>query len=100
MSAHRLRIEIAPRARRDIRSIRLYGLAHWDEHRADSYSEAIQESFERIRENPQLGIVRKDLVPGLRAHRVNRHVIFYRINDDVIEVVRILHERQDASSTL
>lgn len=100
MSAHKLRLEIAPRAQQDIRNIRLFGLQHWDEHRANIYLAAITARFEIIHDNPELGIARGDLVPGLRAHRVERHVIFYRIREDVIEIIRVLHERQDVISAV
>ena len=35
------------------------------------------------------------LFPGCRVRPVERHVLYYRILGDVIEVVRILHERVD-----
>jgi hypothetical protein len=36
MSARRLRLELAPRAQRDILGIRLYSVEHWGEEQADT----------------------------------------------------------------
>jgi hypothetical protein len=33
----------------------------------------------------------------LRSRLVEHHVVYYRVHSDVIEIVRILHERFDAA---
>jgi toxin ParE1/3/4 len=34
-------------------------------------------------------------MPGIRSLSAESHVIFYRVREGVIEIVRVLHGRQD-----
>lgn len=97
MSVPKPRLTIAPRAQRDIRSIRLYGLKQWGEARADAYLAALTSGFERLQDHPMIGQARDDLGSDLRGWTVEHHVLYYRVKDDLIEVVRILHQRADPS---
>jgi toxin ParE1/3/4 len=45
--------------------------------------------------HPQLGSVRNDLAPGLRNIRAGQHVVFYRVDERSIRIVRILHAKMD-----
>ena len=40
---------------------------------------------------------RDDLADGSRAFRVAKHLIFYRVSGDSMEIARILHESMDFS---
>jgi toxin ParE1/3/4 len=35
------------------------------------------------------------LIPGLRSAIARPYTVFYRIRDDDVDIVRILHERRD-----
>ena len=37
---------------------------------------------------------------GYRASKVKSHLIFYRVKDDRVEIIRILHERMDIDTRL
>jgi plasmid stabilization system protein ParE len=76
MSAPRPGLIIAPRAQRDFRSIRLYGLREWGTARADAYQAALVKGFERSRDYPPIGKARDDLEPGLRTWPAQHHVLF------------------------
>ncbi|MEA2585180.1 MAG: toxin ParE1/3/4 [Thermomicrobiales bacterium] len=67
-------------------------------HQANAYHAALRSGIEALRDNPQLGVAREVLYPGLRSHPVEVHVLYYRIQGNVIEIVRILHSRQDADA--
>jgi toxin ParE1/3/4 len=62
---------------------------------ADDLLREIDRIGEGIRENPLLSRQRDELLPGLRSVIVRPHVIFFRIGDSVVEVVRVLHGRRD-----
>lgn len=53
-----------------------------------------------IAENPWMGRARPDLQKGLRAFPHGSHTIFWRLHDDAIEIVRVLHQRQDVEREL
>lgn len=48
-----------------------------------------------IAENPLMGRRRPDLQKGLRGFPHGSYTIFWRLHDDVVEIVRVLHQRQD-----
>jgi toxin ParE1/3/4 len=51
--------------------------------------------------NPTIGRACNDVRPGYRKHAVGSHTLYYRIgSDDVIDVVRVLHQRMDADRHL
>ena len=49
-----------------------------------------------IAENPWMGRARSDLRKGLRAFPHGQYTIFWRPHVHRIDVVRVLHQRQDA----
>ena len=53
----------------------------------------LDEAVKSIGENPNLGHGSTDLSPTHRLYLVGSHVIVYRIQDDLISVVRVLHQR-------
>jgi toxin ParE1/3/4 len=49
----------------------------------------------RLSEHAFVGRPRDELTPGLRSVLVHPHVIFYRVADERVEIVRVLHQRRD-----
>ncbi len=47
-----------------------------------------------------MGRSRDDLGHGIRSHSVEQHVIFYRVRDDVLHVVRILRGKMESVGRL
>ena len=62
---------------------------------ADKYVRAIVSRFPTLASMPHLGRERPELSPGLRSFAVGHHVIFYRLFDDGLEVVRVLDGVRD-----
>ncbi len=100
MSAHRSRLQLSAQARRDITGIRAYSRQQWGEQQANAYSATLARGFEALRDNPDLGVTRDDLAPGIRSLLVEQHRIIYRIKGDVIRVLRVVHYRQDESQQI
>jgi toxin ParE1/3/4 len=48
-----------------------------------------------LEEHPLAGRSRDEIRSGLRSLVANPHVVFYRVTDDVVEIVRVLDGRQD-----
>lgn len=44
---------------------------------------------------PEIGRTRPEIAPGLRSTLVNPYVIFYRLEGDDVQILRILHGKQD-----
>lgn len=45
--------------------------------------------------HPRLGKTREDLRPRLRSHPVLSHIVVYRVDRDLLIVLRIVHQRTD-----
>ena len=51
-----------------------------------------------LRQFPEIGELMPRFGEGVRAAVVGRHIVFYRIVKDVVEVLRVLGGTQDAKS--
>ena len=48
---------------------------------------------------PEFGKARTDIRDGLRSVHVGRFIVFYRITESAVEIVRVLDERRDVDGT-
>lgn len=93
-------IIISPAARDDLRDIYHFGLRNWGQNRSAKYLEEIKEGLWALCEQPHMGCERPELLPGMRSFAVASHVVFYLAQSQRIEIVRVLHGRQDPSRHL
>jgi toxin ParE1/3/4 len=98
MSCPKRRIELSQQAKEDFRDILSHTLTTWGESQLAKYRASINEALHFILDNPSAG--RPSVKPTLKVLAVEHHRIFYRIIDDTIYVVRILHERMDTARHL
>jgi toxin ParE1/3/4 len=89
------RYALRPRARRDIEDIWDYSAATWSVAKAEVYIRQIQRSLETLAADPRLGRTCDEVRAGYRKYPVGSHVVFYRVVEGEIDVVRILHQRMD-----
>ncbi len=93
MPAHQL--VIAPAAKADLKDIYQYGLRQWGQAQSDSYLENLKDLFWSLTEQPLMGVERPELLPGARSLPVESHTLFYRVSTNTVEIIRVLHGRQD-----
>ena len=80
----------------DLAQIWNYTNHMWSEKQADKYYQMLIDNFNEIANNPDLGKYYSGVMENLWGFKVGRHIIFYRkMEDDVIEITRILHEQMD-----
>lgn len=91
---------ITKKAVTDLEEIWLYTVGKWSEHQADRYYNLIFDEIEYVCKNPNSGRSMEHIRKGYRASKVKSHLIFYRINDNKVEIIRILHERMDIDVSL
>jgi toxin ParE1/3/4 len=61
----------------------------------DRLHDDLDHVMDLIAENPMMGRARPELRKNLRGFSHDHHTIFLRLSDDSIEIVRVLHQRQD-----
>lgn len=82
-------------AEEDLIDIFLKSIEGWGISKARQYSQAIEDTFNRLARHPDLGKSRDELFPGALSFPVGSHIIFYRKAAGIIEIARILHRRMD-----
>jgi toxin ParE1/3/4 len=85
----------SPDADDDLISIWRYGADEWSPAMADDHLFEIWSASDRLRESPELGRSRDELILGLRSIPIDPHIVFYRISTTAIEIIRVLHQRED-----
>ena len=86
---------IAPVARDDLKNIYQYGRRQWGKARSDSYMAILQDQFWSLTEQPLMGIEPPELLPDVTSLVIQSHTVFYRVAAMRIEIIRLLHGRQD-----
>lgn len=89
-------LSLSPLAERDLLFILQHSLETWGEPRRDTYAATLGAAFADIERIPSIGRSREDVAPGCRGFSVQQHVIYYRVEQDTIRVLRVLHVRMDA----
>lgn len=69
----------------------------WGDKQADVYEALLAAAVRQVSEHPLLGRPRDDVRPGLRGFVVGQHIVLYRVGDEEIEVLRVVHARRDIS---
>lgn len=88
--------KLTNKAVEDLSKIWDYTFEVWSEQQADKYYGELISSCQEITENQNLGKTYEGISKQLLGMKANRHIIFYRtINENYVEITRILHERMD-----
>jgi toxin ParE1/3/4 len=87
-------------AERDIRGIWSYYVSEASTEVADKVLEHIRITAQRLIQHPLSGRPRDDLRPGLRSILSDPYVIFYRISNRGVQIVRVIHGRRNLSAAL
>ena len=100
MSVEELTYQLSSEADKDISTIFDYTESEYGLQQAIDYTTKFKLTFIQLSQEPNLGRARNEIRNGLRSFIQNKHIIFYRILNDHIRIVRILHARSDIPSFL
>ncbi|MDX8520319.1 type II toxin-antitoxin system RelE/ParE family toxin [Mesorhizobium dulcispinae] len=88
-------VRFSPKAKADFDGIWNYSLDRWGAERAEAYVRSIHSVLTLIDEFPAIARNASDVRPGLLKYAVGSHVVYLRMNEQSIDVVRILHQQMD-----
>lgn len=91
---------IRPAVEIDIEDAADYTIEAWGVEQARQYVGDIRRTIENLAVDGLRRPEEAALFPGLRRARSGHHFIFYLIDDERVDVVRVLHERRDAMRQL
>jgi toxin ParE1/3/4 len=97
-----MKFKLSRKAEEDLEGIWFYTLEIWSKEQADRYLSLIFDEIEFITANPKTGQDFDHIRKNYRYSKVKSHLIFYKYkkSKDVIEVIRILHERMDLENRI
>ena len=81
----------------DLDTIRQEGEATFGEDSTRRHLRGFDRIFALLRTHPQSGQERPELGAGIRSFSHRPHRVLYRIDGDVVTVLRIIHAAQDTS---
>ena len=83
---------LSKKAESDLEGILIYTLDRWGEEQAERYLQDLTDCFNLIAHNPGLGRTCEALFPNLKRIEQGRHVLFYRVEEKQVVIVRVLHQ--------
>lgn len=66
--------------------------------RADLLIDQIHAGFDQLAAFPESGVLCSDLEPGVRRSTLAKYVIYYRIMDIHVEILRVVHGSRETRS--
>jgi toxin ParE1/3/4 len=93
MNKRRPRLRRTAQAEEDLIDIWSY-IARDNPSAADRFLDALDMKSQALAHNPQMGMARDDVRPGVRHFPVGNYIILYRDVGDGVEVVRYVHGRR------
>lgn len=87
-------------AKRDFINIWHYTYKQWGEAKADQYLKELDQGIMTLSEHPEIGTACDHIRQGYRSYKIQHHILFYRLQSDEVEIVRVLHESMDTKKYL
>ena len=87
-------------AEQDLTDIWIYTAEEWNLAQADMYLDELVSGIERLSTHPELGHSREDIRTGFRSLNVSQHIVFYRITNEEVQIIRVLHKSVDVQRYL
>ncbi len=87
---------LTPAAERDLESIWTYTVRQWGVGQANRYIDFLTAVFAELAQSPKTAPSCEHIRPSYRRWGVERHIIYFRVTNYGIAVVRVLHHRRDA----
>ncbi|WP_070157490.1 type II toxin-antitoxin system RelE/ParE family toxin [Sphingobium phenoxybenzoativorans] len=91
---------LTPAAARDLADIWRYTEKEWGRDQANAYALAIRAACGDLAKFPRQAQDCAHIRQGYRRRSTGRHIIYFRVTDYGIAVVRILHQRMDTKRRL
>lgn len=92
--------KLSPLAEEDLLHIFESTIESWGILQAREYALLIESALEKLTEYPEIGIQRDELYKNTRSFLAEKHIIYFRSKNDVIEIARILHQKMDHTKYL
>ncbi len=96
----KLNINITPKAYKDLQRIARYTLKKWGQKQRHQYLKRLDQRFIWLSENPKAGNHRPDIHITYHCFAEGKHLIFYIIQENSIDIIGVLHQHSDVKQYL
>ncbi len=93
-----MNIVISNAAYEDIKDIWAYSLNTWGINQAEHYIEKLYTFVTMLTDAHQIGRTYTEINPDCKGLLCQQHIIFYKVIDDRIIILRVLHKAMNYSS--
>jgi len=93
-------VALRPQAEADLSAIWDYTVETWSEQQAVTYLSGINAVFQKLSEFPEMARLRSEFSLPIRIMPYQRHQIIYCVEDDHIDVLRVVHSRANWAAFL
>jgi len=73
-----------------------YTQKRWSRAQKRKYLNKTRVGLGNLQQMPAMGTPRNEIEEGLRSLAIENHIVFYRILENMLVVVRVLHQSMDA----
>jgi toxin ParE1/3/4 len=87
-----LSLLIKPKAEKDLEEIFEFTFYKWGFSQAEKYQDELFQGMQQICSQNEIGKLYKYTNKHYRYYHVNRHLIFYRVEEKACIIVRIIHD--------
>lgn len=88
-------VVLSPKAKSDFSGIWDYTLEEWGVEQAEKYARELWAEMQKQASDHSTSTDISNVRSGYRKKKSGSHVIFFKLIDDGIDVIRILHQRMD-----
>ncbi len=89
------RVRLSPKAKSDINSIWDYTYDKWGQEQAEKYVCDLWDNIQLLKKDLSLSCDINNIRVGYKKIRSGSHVVFFKVTNDDIDVIRILHKQMD-----
>lgn len=93
-------LRLTPKARVDLDAIWHYTVKHWGIEQAEAYLLSLGETMKLLANQPGLGRRIDDIREGYFKFPAASHIFIFRLQPNIVEIVRILHKNMDVDRHL
>lgn len=95
-----MRLSYSPAARRDLKSIYKQSGRQFGPKQADRYRDGQLQALRFVADHPLASPEHVGYRTPIRYHLYQSHLIFYAVEGDVLQIVRVMHQQQDWQAVL
>lgn len=91
-----MKLDVTRAARADLLDIYQFSTRQWGKDKARDYVFGIREHFRALVAGHLSGTAAEEIGPGIRRLISGSHIIWFRIDQETLRVIRVLHGSRDA----